>query len=367
MLEQNLFSVDKVCYNTNDFPFVNIEKEVKNEGMSMTLFPFLYAIAFVILITAVLSTACCLYVLKKRDGVAHIIGLYLFYLIDAVIVFQLECSPNFNAWFERGFVYNPAIKTVVFAGCAFFSLSIFNDLFRRRMSKVQIGWLIALGLYLLILPLMGLKTVSAWCYFTSYQVFTIGWSIYGLKLTKGMEDGNRKKVIRFLMLISILFSVLIALEDGIVIFNYDSYTTDNIVIHIRNISEDILHVMYSLVFLSVCFKNACTRETADEQAPEETEKELSEEAEPAEESMEMQAAEVVAEFKTIKFAQELILTGRELEVFQEMVAGKSNQQISEELCISMGTVKAHVHNIFQKAGVTHRYELMRKFDAYDMI
>ena len=41
------------------------------------------------------------------------------------------------------------------------------------------------------------------------------------------------------------------------------------------------------------------------------------------------------------------------------------QQISEELVVSIGTVKTHVHNIFQKVDVKKREELLRCFEEFD--
>jgi NarL family two-component system response regulator LiaR len=48
------------------------------------------------------------------------------------------------------------------------------------------------------------------------------------------------------------------------------------------------------------------------------------------------------------------LTNRELEVLQEIAKGRSNLQISEELYISMKTVKTHVSNILAKLDVEDR-------------
>jgi LuxR family maltose regulon positive regulatory protein len=48
------------------------------------------------------------------------------------------------------------------------------------------------------------------------------------------------------------------------------------------------------------------------------------------------------------------LTNQELRVLALIVAGKSNQQIAEELVISLGTAKWHVHNILQKLDVKNR-------------
>lgn len=51
------------------------------------------------------------------------------------------------------------------------------------------------------------------------------------------------------------------------------------------------------------------------------------------------------------------LTEREIETVQHVLKGKSNQQIAAALHISERTVKAHLHNIFEKLGVKDRLAL----------
>jgi LuxR family maltose regulon positive regulatory protein len=65
-------------------------------------------------------------------------------------------------------------------------------------------------------------------------------------------------------------------------------------------------------------------------------------------------------------AQALIepLSDRELQVLQLLAAGNSNREIAGELFISIGTVKRHVHHIYQKFGVSNRVQavaMARKF------
>ena len=48
------------------------------------------------------------------------------------------------------------------------------------------------------------------------------------------------------------------------------------------------------------------------------------------------------------------LTGRELEVLQQIVDGKSNKEIGSALNISEATVKSHINNILSKLGVSDR-------------
>ena len=48
------------------------------------------------------------------------------------------------------------------------------------------------------------------------------------------------------------------------------------------------------------------------------------------------------------------LTGREVEVLVLIACGRSNQQIADELVISLNTVARHVSNIFCKTGAANR-------------
>lgn len=53
------------------------------------------------------------------------------------------------------------------------------------------------------------------------------------------------------------------------------------------------------------------------------------------------------------------LTERERDVLHCMVEGMNNHEIAERLVISLGTVKFHVSNIFQKLGVDNRVEAVK--------
>ena len=48
------------------------------------------------------------------------------------------------------------------------------------------------------------------------------------------------------------------------------------------------------------------------------------------------------------------LTEQELNILALIVDGKTNKQIADELVITLGTAKWHVHNILQKLGVNNR-------------
>lgn len=57
------------------------------------------------------------------------------------------------------------------------------------------------------------------------------------------------------------------------------------------------------------------------------------------------------------------LTEREAEVMNLLASGLNNQEISEQLCISTHTTKAHVSNIYKKLGVTNRVLAVKQIIA----
>jgi LuxR family maltose regulon positive regulatory protein len=54
------------------------------------------------------------------------------------------------------------------------------------------------------------------------------------------------------------------------------------------------------------------------------------------------------------------LSPRELEVLELVAQGKTNQEVGEELFISLSTVKKHLNNLFGKLTARNRTEALRR-------
>ena len=52
------------------------------------------------------------------------------------------------------------------------------------------------------------------------------------------------------------------------------------------------------------------------------------------------------------------LTGREREIARLVMGGLRNKTIADELRLSEGTVKIHLHNIYRKLGIRNRMALL---------
>jgi DNA-binding NarL/FixJ family response regulator len=61
------------------------------------------------------------------------------------------------------------------------------------------------------------------------------------------------------------------------------------------------------------------------------------------------------------------LTARETDVLRLLVEGRSNRQIADELFLSVGTVKFHVHAVLGKLGATSRLEAAARARSLGLI
>lgn len=336
---------------------------------STVIFPMLqvsYNLLLLIAYAAVVSSACCYGILKRRPQALFLAGLFVFYLLDTAIIFMTELIPSFSGWYDQVFLTTPAIKTILYLGMAFFELCIWNAWLGRRFSAPQVFSLICLGLWFLLLPLAPAEAWKAYLYFFAYQVFSVCICGFGLRVL-GHLAGDEHSTLRRLLWITIVGSLLITLEDSFVIFFVDVYTASVVRMHNQSVSESILRLLYTVIAFRQMLgqgwqaapqespQAAC--EEPEVQAPEAGADDTSGSEDPAE-------AVQVPPDRLKAFAQATGLTDRELDVFALLLENKSNQQISETLYISTGTVKAHIHNIFQKVGVTRRYELLRQYDMF---
>ena len=62
----------------------------------------------------------------------------------------------------------------------------------------------------------------------------------------------------------------------------------------------------------------------------------------------------------------VLLTPREIEVVRMVAKGLTNKEIGSQLFIADGTVKIHLHNIYEKLQINRRAELVRLAEEYGL-
>jgi DNA-binding NarL/FixJ family response regulator len=67
--------------------------------------------------------------------------------------------------------------------------------------------------------------------------------------------------------------------------------------------------------------------------------------------------ERLQERRNVESELERLLTPRELQIVRLVAARMDNQQIAERLAISVGTVKIHLHHVYDKLNLQGRHDL----------
>ena len=335
---------------------------------------FIYNIIQIIIFSSVLTVGALLKISRNEKAAGAIVGLFLFYLMDTVMIFMTEFLPDFMSWYDDRFIRTPSLKTVIFLSVGFFTLMCWSVLTGSNFTGAQGILLFALGLWLVFVPLLTEGAIGSFLFYSGYQVFCICISIFALWRLRSIGPDRLRipaERIRLLLIVTMVFSALIMLEDFYVIFSLDNYdvTAGELNIYYRNVSEDALRFIYSGLAASLFFERFVRNKSgiiANEAPPQKTEA-LSLDADRILPSEEAVSTQTVEEYKRMKFARTLALTDREEEVLALLLDGKSNQEIGAALHISIGTVKAHVHGIFRKAKITHRYELSALFESFNAV
>ena len=240
-------------------------------------------------------------------------------------------------------------KSVIYAVLAALQLLI---LFRILEKKVGTGWIlitVLLALWLVVFPLRKTWTgINAILYLLPYQVYIIALAGLGLRHLKMLPPRPHFPVVRGLLICTVILTILSAAEDTFTIVRLGIHTDLSAVMSgemkERNLCEGILDVVLLGGMSFACSKILLgTLSTAPSEVPIQPVKNLS----------------VTAEH----FADAIGLSKREKEVLPLLLENLSIVQIAEALFISQGTVKSHTHNIYQKAGVANRVELIQKASA----
>lgn len=301
---------------------------------------FVYNILLIILYSITMAFAINSY-MKEKNKLFLLISLYLaFFIFDNIIIYMTEFINSFARSYDQAFMSAPAVKTIIFMGNAFFSISIIAALRKEKLKPFHYGLLIVLAIWMLSIPLLANSAFKVWLYYLGNQIFLFYLAFYCWRGTKLSIPSVNQRYLKKLSIVSLLFSLLIIIEDSFVIFNVDQYSSLTTKIYNRSISEDIFSIVVCLILFQFFFR------------------ERNEKA--AESSEELEQTVLIQ-----SFCHAHQFTQRECEVFQLLLLHYSNQEIADQLFLSLGTVKTHVHNIFIKLEIKKRTQIFPLFETYE--
>ncbi|WP_165173568.1 helix-turn-helix transcriptional regulator [Adlercreutzia sp. ZJ242] len=314
---------------------------------------YLYTILIMVVCLVAGSVSLSAYFVSHRRSFLYAFLMLVFYFLDLALIFQYEYLGQNIAYSLDSFygIDNPALRTLMGLGTLQSLWMVVCDyLNERRMLLIvapAIAFTASCATIILALPETALRQ---WLFYTTRQAFMLwclGYALLRYRTTASRVEKARLRRHKRLFALTAVLVIMIVLEDVLMILVLDPGVIGNatllpLYISERNFSENVLIIVFSFVTLRAAsatlhlrFKEPPMPETPDLYA--------------------------YVDDMLPAYGERYGLTAREREILRLVLEGKDNQNIASELQLALGTVKAHVHNIFKKTGHSTRQDLIQDF------
>lgn len=315
-------------------------------------FMFIYNILLIFLYTLTISLSFSNYQ-KEKKKIFLLISLFiLFFIFDNTIVYMTEFLSSFSYSYDQLFMKAPVAKTIIFLSNSYLSLAIVSILENRKIKNYEYFILIGMAIWLISIPLFNTSSLKIWLYYLPNQLFMLYLGVQIIIFNKKNFNFENKNILKLISLINIFFSIAIILEDTFVIFKLDDYSNQTLQMNNRSICEDLYSIIICLLII-ICMmkyqnKSLLTDENPNDVDSDDINISYTDNHEEALENTD-------SEFDG--FCNEFSLTQREKEVLEHLLNHEPNQNIADNIHLSLGTVKTHIHNIFIKIGAKKRNQV----------
>lgn len=314
---------------------------------------YLYTIVVMLACVASGSVSLSAYFVSRRRSFLYAALMLLFYLLDLVLIFQYEyLGQNVEYSITQFYtIDHPQLKMLLALGTLEPMWLILCDFVneKRRAWRIvpAVVFVVATEIVLWALPVSEFRQ---WLFYTLRQgflIWCIAYAVYRYSTSQSEVERARMRRQKPVLLVTAVLCLCILIEDVAMILVFDSsfFAQEALLplyISERNFSENILLLAFAFFTLAAAadtlrlrFKEPPAVDAPDTQA-------YVDELLPA-------------------FCERYNLTARERVIVEQVLQGKDNQNIASSLQLALGTVKAHVHNILKKTGVSTRQELTQLF------
>jgi DNA-binding CsgD family transcriptional regulator len=315
---------------------------------------FIYNLALIMIYSGIIWMSLLLFHWEKEKLLLWTGIIFSAILIDDIVIFLSEMFVSFADVYNKIFMIVPTHKTLIYLITSLGYLTIFKKLLNRKITRIDYGILMLYVVFMLFAPALKNSAMKMWLYFfpsQAYNFYLGAISYYTIKKNPEEFQDSFSLWCKRLFLLTMIFNIFIVIEDTIVIFNYDTYSKYYVNMNNRNLSSDVLYLVYAgfasayiTYSLNILLKNnriVSTVTSKKDSLPSDIEESL-----------------------LYHFGEAYHLTSREREILKVLLEDKTNQEISDDLYISLGTAKTHIHNIFQKIGVVKRPQLIEVYETY---
>lgn len=314
---------------------------------------YLYTIVVMLACVAPGSVSLSAYFVSRRRSFLYAALMLLFYFLDLALIFQYEyLRQNVEYSITQFYTIDPPqLKMLLALGTLEPMWLILCDFVneKRRAWRIvpAVVFVVATEIVLWALPVSEFRQ---WLFYTLRQgflIWCIAYAVYRYSTSQSEVERARMRRQEPVLLVTAVLCLCILIEDVAMILVFDSsfFAQEALLplyISERNFSENILLLAFAFFTLRAAADTLRLR--------------LKEP--PAVDAPDTQA--YVDELLPA-FCERYNLTARERVIVEQVLQGKDNQNIASSLQLALGTVKAHVHNILKKTGVSTRQELTQLF------
>lgn len=307
---------------------------------------------------------CAILYLGRNSKRALVIGIYfLIQFLLELVIRTSEVDNPMTRWWNHTFTTTVEVKGLFYTVILVSMMLVVLYMLEIPASAKYFIAPCAISVFLFTIPAIQNKNMIFYgMYLAPCEAYYFGLSLYALRKLKALPESKLFQAFRRVLLVIACFAIIIFAEDFITSWSYGFFTefqgfTDPTLgiayIKERSFSESILQLILAAFVIYVGGRALVGALRAELQTlaggPAST-------PSPAQPDVEYDALD--------GFATQIGLSPREREVLPLLLENQSMQQISEQLYISLGTVKYHTHNVYQKAGVGDRTQLIDKFSCF---
>ena len=313
---------------------------------------FCYTMLFILMCLFSASMSLSAYFVSHRSSYLGIMAFFIAYCLETSLIFLDEYSlikpdtiaeivtfPFLHPWFKL--VISLALVVSVW-------WVVLEYLERRTWLRIAIPCGICALVQIAAILFAPDSRLSQWVFYETRIACIWAALLYGYAVYRRTDDDSLKRhLARLRKPFALLFalSVLVVAEDSLMMYVFAPQITDfsfNYHISERNLCENVVIITCAALAIRSA---ASTLALRFHEPPTTTNTKV----------------EQRAHTQFARFADRHELTPRERDVLALLLEGKDNQNVASTLTLSLGTVKAHVHNIYRKANVSSRQQLLQSF------
>lgn len=313
---------------------------------------FAYTILIMISCIAAATSMFSSYAITHNRLYFYISVAFLLYFLDLSFIFQSEYlnrgqSVDVSVFYA---IREPFVKALISAGVletVWIALCHYLD--KKSLPLIIAPAAVFLAATSLIVILMSEGPFKQWCFYTAREVF-VAWFLLFLLLQYRTASTAYKARIRKLkvpVIFAAILCICIIVENTFVILIWNPSpefmnSAASLFMSERSISENLLAPVLAVSALHHSMSIFRLRHKDPPASPNPT-------------------RDRYVDSNIDLYCEKYGLTKRERDVLHCAIAGKDYQNTASELCLAVGTIKSHTHNILQKTGSKTRQELIQDF------